>query len=158
MSTYKCNTARRSLRLFFGGRKFPPTCSLPRADYHNGGFTLLEVMIALAILAIALTSLFGSQSSSVSLAAESRFNTQAPLLAELQLAHLNSAETLESDSGDFGNEFPGYRWEATVEEASFPDSELLQQLDGKLLHLTLVVFWGEDLYSYRLESYRRNSQ
>ena len=124
----------------------------------NAGFTLLEVMIALAILAIALTSLFGSQSRSVALAAETRFNTQAPLLAQLQLARLNSAGTIESDSGDFGDEFPGFRWEVTVEEALFPESALLQQLEGKLLHITLVVSWGEELYSYQLDSYRRSSQ
>lgn len=74
---------------------------------RNAGFTLLEVMIAMAILAIALTSLFGSQSSSVALAAETRFNIQAPLLAQLQLARLRSAEEITGDSGDFGAEFFG---------------------------------------------------
>ena len=154
----KRRTTGKALRFLFAGRNVATHRSLPTALYNHNGFTLLEVMIALAILAIALTSLFGSQSSSVSLAAESRFNTQAPLLAQLQLARLSTTEILESDSGDFGNDFPGYRWEATVEEALFPDSELLQPLDNTLLHLTLVVFWGEDLYSYRLESYRRNGQ
>jgi len=124
----------------------------------DAGFTLLEVMIAMAILAIALTSLFGSQSSSVALAAETRFNTQAPLLAQMQLARLHSAEEIIADSGDFGNEFPGFQWELTVKDALFPESELLQQLDGKLQHLILVVSWGEKLYSYQLDSYQRSSQ
>ena len=124
----------------------------------DAGFTLLEVMIAVAILAIALTSLFGSQSSSVALATETRFNIQAPLLAQLQLARLHSAEEIIADSGDFGDEFPGFEWDLTVEDALFPDSELLQQLDSKLQHLILVISWGEELFSYRLDSYRQSSQ
>lgn len=122
------------------------------------GFTLLEVMIALAILAVSLTSLFGSQSSSVALAAEARFNIQAPLLAQLQLARLHSTEEIIADSGDFGDEFPGFRWEITVEDTLFPQSELLQQLDGTLQHLILIISWGDELYSYRLDSYRESSQ
>lgn len=123
----------------------------------EAGFTLLEVMIALAILAIALTSLFGSQSSSVALAAEARFNIQAPLLAQLQLARIHSTEEIIADSGNFGDDFPGFQWELMVEDALFPESELLSQLEGHLQHLVLVVSWGEELYSYRLDSYRRRN-
>lgn len=122
----------------------------------DAGFTLLEVMIALAILAIALTSLFGSQSSSVALATETRFNIQAPLLAQLQLARFHSTEEVYADSGDFDDEFPGFQWKLTVEDALFPESELLQTLDSKLQHLTLVVSWGDEQYSYQLDSYQES--
>ncbi len=126
----------------------------------NTGFTLLEVMIAMAILAIALTSLFGSQSASVSLAAETRFNIQAPLLARMQLSKAQSEEEIFADSGDFGDEFPGFQWELQVEDAVFHESEVasLQQLGDKLQHLILVVSWGEELYSYQLDSYQRESK
>ena len=124
----------------------------------DAGFTLLEVMVALAILAIALVSLFGSQSSSVALATEARFNIQAPLLAQLQLARSLSATEMYADSGDFGDEFPGFQWELMVEDALFPESDLLQLLDTKLQHLTLVVSWGDEQFSYQLESYQRSSQ
>lgn len=124
----------------------------------NAGFTLLEVMIAMAILAIALTSLFGSQSASVALATETRFNIQAPLLAQMQLARLQSSENVVADNGTFGDEFPGFQWELIVEDALFPESELLQQLDTKLQHLILIVSWGDELYSFQLDSYRRSDQ
>ena len=125
----------------------------------NAGFTLLEVMIAMAILAIGLTSLFGSQSSSVALTTETRFNIQAPLLARLQLSTLQlSAEEIYTDNGDFGDEFPGFKWDLSVEDANFPDSELLQKLNDTMQHLTLIVTWGEDLYSYQLDSYLRKEQ
>ena len=45
------------------------------------GFTLLEVLVAMAILAIAMVTLFGAQSQSLSLATEAKFNTNASLLA-----------------------------------------------------------------------------
>ena len=126
----------------------------------NSGFTLLEVMIAMAILAIALTSLFGSQSTSVALATETRFNIHAPLLARMQLSKFQSEEEIFADSGDFGDEFPGFQWELQVEDAIFSESEIssLQQLDDKLQHLILVVSWGEELYNYQLDSYQRKSQ
>jgi general secretion pathway protein I len=124
----------------------------------NAGFTLLEVMIAVAILGIALTSLFGSQSSSVALATETRFNIQAPLLAQMKLAQLQPAEETISDSGNFGDDLKGFKWEFTVEEALFEGSAILQQLDNTLQHLTLVVSWGDGLYSYQIDSYRRSEQ
>lgn len=126
----------------------------------NTGFTLLEVMIAMAILAIALTSLFGSQTTSVALAAETRFNIQAPLLARMQLARFQSEEDIVSDSGDFDDEFPGFKWELQVEDAVFQESEIasLEQLNDKLLHLILIVTWGDELYTYQLDSYQLKSQ
>ena len=122
------------------------------------GFSVLEIMIAMAILAIALTSLFGSQSASVALAAETRFNIQAPLLARMKLATIRSATEVFDDSGDFGEDFPGFQWGLTVEDALFPESEILPDLEEKLQHLTLVVTWGEELFSYQIDSYQRSKQ
>ena len=125
----------------------------------NAGFTLLEVMIAMAILAIGLTSLFGSQTSSVALATETRFNVQAPLLARLQLSTLLAPEEgIYADNGDFGDEYPGFKWELTVDDADFQDSELLQKLNDSMQHLTLTITWGEELFSYQLDSYQRSEQ
>ncbi|MCF8055895.1 MAG: prepilin-type N-terminal cleavage/methylation domain-containing protein [Desulfocapsa sp.] len=124
----------------------------------DSGFTLLEVMIAMAILGIALTSLFGSQSASVALATETRFNIQAPLLAKMQLATIRSGEEVFDGSGDFGEDFPGFQWELTVEDAFFPESEILVDLDEKLQHLTLIITWGEELFSYQVDSYQRSKE
>jgi general secretion pathway protein I len=52
------------------------------------GFTLLEVMVALAVIAIGLTALLGSHSQSVSLATEAKFNTTVALLAQQKMTEL----------------------------------------------------------------------
>jgi general secretion pathway protein I len=118
------------------------------------GFTLLEVMVAMAIIAIALTAVLGSQSQSVSLASEAKFNTTAPLLAQSKIAEIEVAEQddLAGGSGDFGEDFPGYTWELSVEDIVFEEPENVSDL---LKRIDLKVSWGEEeLYQYRLRLYR----
>ena len=86
---------------------------------RSPGFTLLEVMVAIAVIAIALTAALGSQSQSLSIASEAKFYTTATLLARQKMAEIDAGylEDLSTDSGDFGEEFPNYRWEMTVNDA-----------------------------------------
>jgi len=85
-------------------------------DTGDGGFTLLEVMIAMAILAISLVAVYQSQSQSLSMASDSRFLTTASLLAQGRMAELDAASPLQiaNGKGDFGESFPDYRWEVEV--------------------------------------------
>ena len=118
------------------------------------GFTLLEVMVAMAIIAIALTAVLGSQSQSVSLASEAKFNTTAPLLAQSKIAEIEVAEQddLAGGSGDFGEDFPGYTWELSVEDIAFEEPENVSDL---LKRIDLKVSWGGgELYQYHLRLYR----
>ena len=55
---------------------------------HNRGFSLLEVMIAVALIAIALTTLLGSQAQSVSYANSAKFETMAALLAQSKMSEI----------------------------------------------------------------------
>ena len=119
------------------------------------GFTLLEVMIAVAIIAIALMAVLGSQSQGLSLAGESRFNRTASLLAQGKMAEIEAVKDqrdLNSDSGDFGDEFPGYVWQLSVNEVLFDGAETIS---NRLNQIDLEVSWGSDeLYQYRLRLYR----
>ena len=115
------------------------------------GFTLLEVMIAVAIIAIALTTLLGSQSQSVSFANSAKFETMAALLAQSKMSELVTLEKnrLTSDSGDFGDDYPGFTWEVTVSDITIGNianiSDYLKQVD-------LTVTWG--VYNYNLRLYQ----
>ncbi|HUT70439.1 MAG TPA: type II secretion system minor pseudopilin GspI [Desulfatiglandales bacterium] len=121
---------------------------------RNWGFTLLEVMIAMAIIAIALVAVLGSQSQSLTLASEAKFNTTAALLAQSKMAEIEteSMENLSSDSGDFGEDFPNYHWECTVGDLSLAGVE--EALDF-LKQIDLAVYWGNsEHYQYRIRLYR----
>jgi len=119
------------------------------------GFTLLEVMIAVAIIAIAFMAVLGSQSQGLSLSGESRFNRTAALLAQGKMAEIEAVKDrgdLNSDSGDFGEEFPGYTWQLSVNEVLFDGAE---KISNRLKQIDLEVFWGADeFYQYRLRLYR----
>jgi len=118
------------------------------------GFTLLEVMIAVAILSMALVAAVGSQSQSVSLATEAKFATTASFLAQSKMAELETRKSSElySDSGDFGEDFPGYRWNADVTDA---DLDSLGNASQYLKKIVLVVGRSDtDRYQYQLEYYR----
>ena len=128
-------------------------CSFTRLrDFE--AFTLLEVMIAVAIMAIALTTLFGSQSRSLSYATEAHFHIVAPALAAAKLAEIQSGvRELTGDSGDFGDDFPGYVWQMEVEDAHLEEIEALAELEGGIQRVDLKVEWSDSPYSYSLRYY-----
>jgi len=84
----------------------------------SSGFTLLEVMLAMAILAIALVAVFQSQSQSISMTGQARFATTASLLAQSKMAEVETMDPREinADSGDFGDDFPDYSWKVDLTE------------------------------------------
>ncbi|MCP4339394.1 MAG: prepilin-type N-terminal cleavage/methylation domain-containing protein [Desulfobulbaceae bacterium] len=125
--------------------------------WGNGqAFTLLEVMIAVSIIAIALVALFGSQSRSLSNATEAHFNVIAPMLASGKLAELQSEDVApNNDEGDFGDEFPGYSWKIETENARFDNPEALANLEKPLQKVELTVLWSETNFNYSLTYYGR---
>jgi type II secretion system protein I len=84
------------------------------------GFTLLEVMLAMAILAIALVGVFQSQSQSISMVGQSRFETTAALLAQSKMASVDAMKTgdITSNNGTFDDDFPDYTWAVEVSDTA----------------------------------------
>jgi general secretion pathway protein I len=91
------------------------------ALHPDKGFTLMEVMIAMAILAIALVTIFQSQSQSISMTGNSRFLTTASLLAQGKMAEIELIEMkdVRTDSGNFGDGFPDYSWRVELKDTDF---------------------------------------
>ena len=117
------------------------------------GFTLLEVMIALAVMSIVLVSVYRMHSQSLTMNTAARFYTLAPLLAQNKMAEL---ETLSSggfpdDSGDFGEQYPGYSWRASLADVS---SEVLGEVADDLKRIGVTVTYNSDRFSYSLRTYR----
>lgn len=118
------------------------------------GFTLLEVMVSLSIIAIVLVSLLISQSQSVSLQDESKFNTTAAMLAQYKLSEfeLKKADDLISDSGEFGDDFPNYFWKVNVQDVSYTGAE---EFTKYLKQIDLNIYRGEnERYQYTVRLYR----
>jgi general secretion pathway protein I len=115
------------------------------------GFTLLEVMVALCILAIVLLSVYRLHSQTISMSIESRFYTQAPLLARSALARWEEARKPEmiSDQGDFGKEFPGYQWKISVADAPSPALGVQFARDMRRIDVQVTLNNGERSYEFR---------
>jgi len=125
-----------------------------RAGRSPRGFTLLEVMVALCILAIVLLSVYRLHSQTISMSIESRFYTQAPLLARSALTRWEEARKPEmiSDQGDFGKEFPGYQWKISVADAPAPALGAQFARDMHRIDVRVTLNNGE--YSYEFRTYR----
>ncbi|MCI5150994.1 MAG: prepilin-type N-terminal cleavage/methylation domain-containing protein [Candidatus Electrothrix sp. MAN1_4] len=118
------------------------------------GFTLLEVMIAVAIVAITFVSLLGAQSQSISIAGISRFETNAAMLAREKLTELQleGFDQLSSGSGQFEDAFADYSWQAEAREL-YEDETGITGVEGILKHVTLEITRGDDQkQSFKLRS------
>ncbi len=105
----------------------------------NAGFTLLEVLVSLIILAgsiIALNMAWGG--NFLRLRKANMYNNVATLLerkmAEVEAKYKDKplSEIPEEESGDFENDYPQYRWTMQSREVEFPDLTplLVAQEDG----------------------------
>ena len=122
-------------------------------EYGSSGFTLLEVMVALAIIATVLVSVYQLHAQSLSLANETRFNGIAPFLAQQKMSEMTSGQTElpEDASGDFGEDFPNYKWKLDMEPlaSGFEEKEVIV-----FARIDLTVFSDSNPFSYHLRTYR----
>ena len=134
-----------------------PVTSKQQAGVSNrqtaSGFTLLEVMVAMAIMAIVLVSVYRMHSQTLTMNTAARFYTQAPMLAQSKLAQLegDSSGIVAGDSGDFGDKFPGYTWSISTDEVS---SEALGEIAADLKRIDMTVSFNSDEYVYNVRTYR----
>jgi len=120
---------------------------------RSGGFTLLEMMIAVSIIAIVLTAIYRLHSQTLMMNSEARFQTMAPLLAQSKLAELEllALSDLGDGSGDFGEDLAGYSWQVTVTEI---ENELLEKVQENFKKIDVTVQFNESNLTYNLATYR----
>ncbi len=84
------------------------------------GFTLLEVMVALAILATAFAAALRLHSDCMGMLLSSRIHTKAAELAQYKMTELEVTGLIDHGllSGDFGNMAPDYVWDIQEEPTS----------------------------------------
>lgn len=115
------------------------------AAARQRGYTLIEVIVAFALLAAALTLLLGSLSGAARQVRDSADAGRAALHAQSLLSQLGVGTPLEpgSDSGEF--EQGRYRWALEIarwnDPTQAPDA-MLDPAAPKLLEIRLGVEWG----------------
>ncbi len=108
------------------------------------GFTLVEVMVAVVILGIGISSilaLIGQTTRAVGVARGITVQTALARLAmvEIENQYWNKKADEVDNSGDFGNDFPDYRYEV----------EIIEDIDEEVpaLHeVILTVYWNRKVY------------
>lgn len=112
-----------------------------KKEASEAGFTLVEIMIALAILAIGLLSLYTAQGNSLRASGQAERMQVAAMLArqvmtekvlqiEKDMEKGSFPEDKEEETGEFDAPFEEYRWEYAVRKVEIPISGDLGGLGG----------------------------
>ncbi len=106
------------------------------------GFTLIEVLVAFAILAVALVVLIQVFSSGLRNARIAENYTTATLYAESMLAAVGVETPLAASetSGDFDERF---RWRLDVQPYEVPGSDE-EAAAGRAFQVVVTVSWGDE--------------
>jgi len=109
----------------------------------RAGFTLLEVMVALMILATSLVILLGNHSYSIRLSGIARNLSIASMIAKdmMTQVELEGFPEIGESEGDFEDKYPGFWWHMDVQESFFND----------VREVHLEILWGDTETPERLE-------
>ncbi len=119
------------------------------------GYTLLEVIVAFALLALALTLLLGTLSGAARQVRGSSDAARAALYAQSLLAQVGAGEAIAPGQQDGEFEEGRYRWQLRI--APWRDPAIAaarQQVDPNaagLFEVTLAVQWGDAGPGQRLQ-------
>jgi general secretion pathway protein I len=96
-------------------------------DSH-GGFTLLEVVIAMAIMTIAFASILAVEGGSINASARAKQMNIVSMLAKNQMVETEFKiqgkkfeEVRKEESGQFPPPYEDYRWKSVIKEIKFPN-------------------------------------
>ena len=103
----------------------------------------MEVLIALAIIAIVLITCVRAQNQSIRLHQLSRDMTIATILARQKMGEIELAgfPELGEEEGDFGDTFPGFTWKTVVSMTPFEEAR----------RTDLSVIWKEGTRERRVD-------
>ena len=102
------------------------------------GFTLLEVLIAVAILGSALAVILGAVNRSLVIASESKNLAIAEALVQTKMSEieLEGFPKPREERGEFAGA-PGFKWALSVKPLNVPG------LDTEIMVVNLIISWDE---------------
>lgn len=109
-------------------------------------------MVAFSIVALVLVGIYQLQTQNIALGVRARFNAIAPMLASRKTTEIVSdpEDLMTSDSGDFGDDFPGYSWQSEVSDV---DSEYLEETAKRFKKIDVYVEAVDQGGAYHLCTY-----
>lgn len=112
--------------------------SIPPGAVRAGGFTLLEVIIAVAIIGSSLAILLGAVNKNLVMASQSKNLSIASFLAQRKLGEveLEGFPEIGQQEGVF-EESPDFRWYLSVQPYN------IEQLGADIRIVILTVTWDE---------------
>jgi len=118
----------------------------------SNGFTLLEIIVSISIIAIVLTAIYRMHFQTIFAVQIARFHVIAPLLAQKKMAQIERTgfADVANESGDFGDKFPGFTWSASINDV---ESEILGDVANDLKRLDVTISFNDDL-TYSIRTYR----
>lgn len=138
-------------------RRSRPACFTPVR-----GFTLLEILVAFVIAALAMSALTKVFSQALDVTERAGGITQATLIAQSKLAEVGSAIPLQ-EGNQTGEELGGlYRWEVTIAPYEVPRLESAEApvavapivLPLEMKRIEVVVRYGQPERNITLVTYR----
>jgi general secretion pathway protein I len=87
---------------------------------ESSGFTLLEVMVSLAIMAGVILTVLGSVNYHIGIIANERDSTTLTLLAQNRMAELDLENAYAKGEGTFAPSHPELTWKTDLLPADFP--------------------------------------
>jgi general secretion pathway protein I len=136
-----------------------PRISKPLPQTATAGFTLLEVLVAVAIVGIALVAFLRLHLLSLDATIRAQDLTTAVLLAQGRLATMGAAPEPGEEEGKFeGPELERFRWVSAVTEHTLELGST--QPPVQLRRVQVTVYWldGQQQRSYSLETYGTGTQ
>ncbi len=117
------------------------------------GFTLLEIMVAISIIAVVLIAVFKMHSQTINLNLATRFYSTAPLLAQNKIAELETTSLNDqiAESGNFGDDFPNYSWSVSMDNI---ESEILGAVSESLKKIEVTISYNNDELIYSFRTYK----
>lgn len=109
-------------------------------DSGQKGFTLLEIMVSLAIISIAMIAMLSLGNRSIGVHDHLQRITQATLLAQQKMSESElrakdgGLAQLQESNGDFAEPFAEYRWSIELDDTPLPSVQMV----------TVKVFWGDE--------------
>jgi len=102
-----------------------------RVASNQTGFTLLEVMIAITLMLIAWTAIFGTQSASQTIAWKSSQLNAVAMLARSKMSEIETdiegksfSEVKKEESATFPEPWTDYSWKKEIKDVEFPQISL----------------------------------